>query len=73
MDERKLILRIAKILPDEIILMSEAERLDLIMDFPVREGEQLIKLCARIITTAADGKRIKLEQLQERYADDLIN
>lgn len=80
MDERKLILRIIKIMPDDTTLaydesfhMTEAERLDLLLDLPVREAELLIAFCARIATAAADGMRIKMEQLQERYADDLSN
>jgi hypothetical protein len=55
------------------MLISEAERLDLLIDLPEGERDMLIRLCSRIITTATDGRRIKLEQLQERYADDLSN
>jgi hypothetical protein len=53
------------------MLIPEAERLDLLIDLPEAERDMLIRLCSRIITTATDGKRIKLEQLEKRYADDL--
>ena len=71
--ENKLIFEICELLPTHLMLISEAERLDLLIGLPEGERDMLINLCARIVTTAADGKRIKLEQLQERYADDLIN
>ncbi len=71
--ENKLIFEICALLPSHIFLISDAERLDLLIDLPEGERAQLIKLCSRIITTASDGKRIKLEQLQERYANDLSN
>jgi hypothetical protein len=73
MDERKLILRIVKIMPDDIVLMSESERLDVLIDIGEKERGQLIEFCSRIIVTAADGKRIKMQQLEARYADQLIN
>ena len=71
MDERKLILRIVKMMPDDISLMSESERLDVLIDIGEIERSQLIRFCSCIITTAADGKRIKMQQLEARYADQL--
>ena len=70
--ENKLIWEICELLPSHILLISDAERLDMLIDLDEGERVQLIKLCSRIITTATDGKRIKLEQLEKRYADDLI-
>ena len=71
MDERKLILRINKIMPDEVILMSDEERLDLLIDLGEDERNRLISLCSRIIATAADGRNIKMKQLEKRYADQI--
>ena len=71
--ENKLIFEICELLPTHLMLIPEAERLDLLIDLPEGERDMLIRLCSRIITTATAGKRIKLEQLQERYADDLSN
>jgi len=71
MDERKLILRLIKIMPDELVLLSESERLDVLIDIGEAERNQLILFCSNIITTAADGKRIKIAQLEKRYADQL--
>ena len=73
MDERKLIMRLVKMMPDEIILMTESERLDVLIDIGETERTQLIEFCSRIIVTAADGKRIKMQQLEARYADQFIN
>ena len=71
MDERKLIMRLVKMMPDELVLLSESERLDVLIDVGETERTQLIEFCARLLVTAADGKRIKMQQLEERYADQL--
>ena len=73
MDERKLILRLVKMMPDELVLLSESERLDVLIDVGEAERTQLIEFCARLLVTAADGRRIKMQQLEKRYADQLIN
>ena len=73
MDERKLIMRLVKMMPDEIVLLSESERLDVLIDIGENERGQLIEFCSRIIATAADGRRIKMQQLEARYADRLTN
>ena len=71
--ERKLIMRLVKMMPDEVILMTESERLDVLIDIGETERGQLIEFCSRIIATAADGRRIKMQQLEARYADRLTN
>ena len=71
MDERKLILRLVKMMPDELVLLSESERLDVLIDVGEAERTQLIEFCARLLVTAADGKRIKMQQLEKRHADQL--
>lgn len=72
MTERALIWRVVKILPDEVAIMTDEERLDLLIDLGIADRTQLIQFCTRIIMTAVDGKRIKMEQLEKRYADQLI-
>ena len=71
MGERKLILRLVKMMPDELVLLSESERLDVLIDIGETERAQVIEFCARLLVTAADGKRIKMQQLEARYADQL--
>jgi hypothetical protein len=69
--ENKLIWEICELLPSHIMLIPDEERLDVLIDLPVGEANMLIALCSRIITTAADGRNIKLKQLEERYADQI--
>lgn len=70
-DERILILHIVNTMTNEVIPMSDEERLDLLIDLTDGERDLLISLCSRIITTAADGRNIKLKQLEKRYADQI--
>ena len=69
--ENKLIWEICRLLPSHILLISDEERLDLLIDLDEAEREMLLKLCSRIITTAVDGKNIKTAQLKKRYANQL--
>ena len=71
MQERKLIWRIVRMMPDDIVLMTDEERLDLLIDLNEDERKHLIEFCSRIIATATLGKEIKIKQLKERYADQL--
>ena len=69
--ENKLIWELCELLPSHIMIIPETERLNLLIDLPEGERNQLLALCSRIITTAADGRNIKMKQLEERYADQI--
>ena len=69
--ENKLIWDVCKLLRSPIVIIPDDQRLDLLIDMDEGERNKLIEFCSRIVTRAADGKRIKLEQLEKRYADQL--
>ena len=59
--ENKLIWDVCKLLRSPIFIIPDDQRLDLLIDMDEGERNKLIEFCSRIITTATDGKRIKLE------------